>query len=50
MRNGDAPAAPVVGAAVALLDRSHGKPRQALDVKSAITLEQLVAASFKTDT
>lgn len=46
MRDKKSPAVAIVAAANSLLDRAHGKPRQALDVQGSLTLEQLVAASL----
>jgi hypothetical protein len=40
-----APPAAQVAAANALLDRGWGKPKQAIDAKGTLTLEQLVLAS-----
>lgn len=32
-----------------ILDRGHGKPKQDIDLRGSLTLEQLVAASFRKD-
>lgn len=47
MREPLAPTASRVAAAIALLDRGHGKPTQAIEHSGSLTLEQLIAQTFK---
>jgi hypothetical protein len=47
MRAAKAPWNARVTAAIALLDRGHGKPKQSVDVSGALSLEQLIARSYE---
>ena len=47
MRDEGSPAMAIVSAAIALLDRGHGKPRQGMDLEvGKLTLEQLVLGAI----
>jgi hypothetical protein len=48
MKDPRAPAAARISAAVALLDRGHGRPFQAVDVKIDYYLEQLSTEDLRT--
>ena len=49
MGNAKTPPAARVAAAIAVLDRGHGKPSQRMDVAGGLTLEALIMARINPD-